>query len=156
MTKADAIDKPQLVSYLIHELDHYNTQCPVVSGTAADHIREALINEVQNILGEVQSGRFDVEKVDEDYDPRFKKLTDSLAFLLTAKNRQYGDSFTDTVKRYGKIAALTRMSDKFRRIEEIILNGTPGESLEDGVQDLAGYCILLLSVLHDDQVDFPQ
>jgi len=63
--------------------------------------------------------------------------------LYKTKNAKYGDSFGISIKKYGLISALTRMSDKFNRIETLILNhdnGTDDESLRDSLRDLANYC----------------
>ena len=61
------------------------------------------------------------------------------------KNSDYGDSFGKSIEKYGFISALTRMSDKFNRLESLILNGenlVKNESLEDTLLDLANYCIM--------------
>ena len=42
-------------------------------------------------------------------------LCNYLNNLYAAKNKKYGDSFSTTVQKYGIIAALTRLSDKWQR-----------------------------------------
>ena len=72
--------------------------------------------------------------------------------LCVAKNKRYGDSFSKTVQHYGLISALTRMSDKWNRIETLIL-GRAGESadesLVDSLTDLANYCIMTVCEIQD-------
>lgn len=66
------------------------------------------------------------------------------------KNQKYGDSFNKSVEKYGLISALTRMSDKWNRIENLILthdNGTDDESLKDSLMDLANYCNMTILFL---------
>lgn len=62
-----------------------------------------------------------------------------------AKNEKYGGSFEISLDKYGMIAALTRISDKFNRVENLILNndaGTADESLIDTLLDMANYCVM--------------
>lgn len=85
---------------------------------------------------------------------RFNELAQSMCELYEKKNADYGDSFNISLDKYGIIAALTRMSDKFNRVENIILNkdndGNPvfnnikvrDEKLEDTLVDLANYAMM--------------
>lgn len=76
---------------------------------------------------------------------KFKEITEALFDTYKRKNADYGDSFGKSVEKYGNIAALTRMSDKFNRIENLILNGNAKvveESLGDSLLDLANYAIM--------------
>lgn len=62
------------------------------------------------------------------------------------KNVAYNDSFGTQFSKYGPISALTRMGDKFTRIEALILgaeNKVTDESLEDSLVDLACYCLMV-------------
>ena len=72
--------------------------------------------------------------------------------LCVAKNKRYGDSFSKTVQHYGLISALTRMSDKWNRIETLILSRadeSADESLIDSLTDLANYCIMTVCEIQD-------
>lgn len=75
---------------------------------------------------------------------RFREIANDLADLYVNKNIDYGDSFGRSVQKYGMIAALTRMSDKFNRAENLILmrSAKVQESLSDTLLDLAAYCIM--------------
>ena len=71
------------------------------------------------------------------------------------KNKKYGDSFSTTVQKYGIIAALTRLSDKWQRFETLVLTkdpGTPDESLRDTLLDMANYCIMTVMELDQKEV----
>ena len=61
------------------------------------------------------------------------------------KNKNYGNSFEVSLNKYGMIAALTRISDKFNRAENLILTGSTGtndETLIDTLLDMATYCVM--------------
>ena len=77
---------------------------------------------------------------------RFSRIARELSNLYERKNTDYGDSFGRSVEKYGLISALTRISDKFNRLESLILNGehteVNDESLDDTLKDLAAYCIM--------------
>lgn len=79
---------------------------------------------------------------------RFRRISQDLANLYSLKNEDYGDSFGRSVEKYGLISALTRISDKFNRLESLILaHGdakVSDESLDDTLKDLAAYCIMTL------------
>lgn len=79
-------------------------------------------------------------------DCRFGQIAKNLTRLYLAKNKDYGDSFKRSVERYGLVAALTRISDKFNRAENLILNRgercVKDENLVDTLADLAAYCIM--------------
>lgn len=79
------------------------------------------------------------------------ELCNEIHNTYKSKNEKYGDSFNDTIKKYGIIAALTRMSDKFSRIENNIINNIDdNEKLEDNLLDLANYCLMTVMSLDRD------
>ena len=82
-------------------------------------------------------------------------LCTQLHELCVAKNKRYGDSFSKTVQHYGLISALTRMSDKWNRIETLILGNadeSADESLVDSLTDLANYCIMTVCEIQDSEL----
>ena len=82
---------------------------------------------------------------------QFQNLVSVMASTYARKNEDYGDSFGKSVDRYGPIAALTRMSDKWNRLENLMLKGKEGlvadESLKDTLIDLACYCVMTVIAL---------
>lgn len=83
----------------------------------------------------------------------FRSIANSLSDLYAKKNIAYGDSFGLSVKKYGKIAALTRISDKFNRLETLMLNSNidcNDEKIEDTLKDMASYCIMTLIECKND------
>lgn len=74
-----------------------------------------------------------------------RETLDKMGNIFAIKNKKYGNSFEKSLDKYGMIAALTRMSDKFNRIENLILtddSGTYDESVIDTLIDLANYCVM--------------
>jgi hypothetical protein len=86
---------------------------------------------------------------------RFEEILKEMAALHRKKNEAYGNSFSISVEKYGMIAALTRMSDKFNRIENLILNGAEenDESLRDSLLDMASYAVMSIVELERKEVD---
>lgn len=89
---------------------------------------------------------------------RFRRIVDALAATYARKNRDYGDSFSKSVHAYGPVAALTRMSDKWNRLENLMLhyNGhaqVSDEAVSDTLLDLATYSIMTYMALYDDKKD---
>ena len=85
---------------------------------------------------------------------RHLEITKELNVIYAEKNRLYGDSFTNTVEKYGNIAALTRMADKWARIESMMIQGVANdgmEGLKDNLMDLSNYLIMTLMALEDNQ-----
>lgn len=74
-----------------------------------------------------------------------KDICEKLNETYKQKNAAYGDSFGISVQKYGMISALTRMSDKWNRLENLILHpeqDSGDEKLADTLLDLANYCIM--------------
>lgn len=77
---------------------------------------------------------------------KFRELTEQMAETYAKKNADYGDSFGVSIRKYGPIAGLTRISDKFNRLENLLLNKgqqVSDESVSDTLMDLANYSIML-------------
>ena len=89
---------------------------------------------------------------------QFKRIASALSAQYARKNEAYGDSFGKSVKRYGVISALTRMSDKWNRLESLLIdknnNRVSDESVDDTLLDLATYCIMtVLATRSNDEID---
>lgn len=82
-----------------------------------------------------------------------KEICNNLHQTYIQKNEAYGDSFTDSISKFGLVAAATRMSDKYNRITNLIMNpdvDRGDEPLKDSLLDLANYCIMTAMVLDKD------
>lgn len=73
-------------------------------------------------------------------------LSAELAAILKKKNADYGDSYTNSVEKYGKTVTLIRLEDKLNRLHSLVDNKiqVTDEAEEDTLLDLAGYAILEL------------
>lgn len=85
---------------------------------------------------------------------RMKTLANCMVATYARKNKDYGNSFGKSVERYGLISALTRMSDKWNRLENLILNTNGSrmvndESLIDTLMDLATYCLMTVMTIEE-------
>lgn len=77
----------------------------------------------------------------------FDAIIAEIQQLHENKNADYGDSFAKSVEKYGLISALTRISDKFNRAEQLILGNeakVKDEKLRDTLIDLASYAIMTI------------
>ncbi|ALJ24428.1 hypothetical protein AO203_09625 [Lactobacillus gallinarum] len=87
-------------------------------------------------------------------DNPFKDYTDHLAETLNEKNTAYGNSFTESVDKFGLTVIPIRLSDKFNRVCELVKRGElkeNDESLSDTLLDMAGYSILGLKYLKEHE-----
>lgn len=82
------------------------------------------------------------------YEQAFNQIADQMKALYSKKNQDYGNSFASTWKRLGPISGLTRMSDKFNRLCNLMTSkvapSVEDESIEDTLVDLACYSIMSL------------
>ena len=90
---------------------------------------------------------------------KIKRMHDLCAQMIDTyarKNKAYGDSFSETIKDYGFIAALVRIRDKFNRIEALIQgveNEVPDESLLDTLNDMACYCLMTILSFEEKKIN---
>lgn len=79
-----------------------------------------------------------------------------LTSIYRKKNADYGDSFSRAVEKYGLVSALTRISDKFNRLESLILHKeqeVKDESVQDTLLDLANYCIMTVMEIRKNGIN---
>ena len=117
-----------------------------------DNTIEFLSNSLDDLVNKIVDILEDHDKDKDPSEARFEEIALSLSDLYSKKNPVYGNSFERSLKKYGKISGLTRISDKFNRLEKIITNPdieTNDESLEDTLLDLASYCIMLKMALEN-------
>jgi hypothetical protein len=87
---------------------------------------------------------------------KHKAIFEELNKLYKLKNEKYDDSFGKTFHKYGPISALTRMQDKWNRLENLIINkdnGTDDETIEDTLKDMANYCIMTIIELNENKFE---
>ena len=107
--------------------------------------------------GKVVFSTADIDRCDRQN--RFCEITKEMVATYERKNHTYNDSFGISVRKYGLIAALTRISDKFNRIENLILgaeNKVPDESLLDSLKDLGCYCVMTVMAIEENNTQKAQ
>ena len=77
---------------------------------------------------------------------RFKEITSDMAKTYERKNNDYSDSFGQSIREFGFVAGVVRISDKFNRLKSLLLSGKEqkvnDESVQDTLLDMANYCIM--------------
>ena len=81
----------------------------------------------------------------------YKELVDKILNTYEQKNRDYGNSFDQSLNRFGLVAAIVRMGDKMHRLETLLhtAQSVSDESVVDTVEDLANYAIMTAVWLHN-------
>ena len=86
---------------------------------------------------------------------RLEKLMVEMLGIYKAKNKDYGDSFSESFEEFGLIAPVVRMNDKMNRIKSLTQSEgrqVKDESLRDSLVDLANYAMMTVVEL-DQQVE---
>jgi len=74
------------------------------------------------------------------------KPYERLCGIYKEKNADYKNSFHRTICKYGMVAGLVRISDKYERIQSLLESGewhVRDESLTDSIGDMATYCVMM-------------
>lgn len=105
-------------------------------------------------LTEGQVERVDKTLILTDYEKEFAALTDEMRSTFVKKNRDYGSSFADTIKRFGYPTAVARIHDKYMRVENMVLGQEMlvEESMRDNLMDIANYCLMTVMELDRDKI----
>lgn len=85
----------------------------------------------------------------------FDQLTKALADTLKKKNKDYGSAFDDIYNEIGFNYAYSKIKEKVNRIKTLKdnENAVENEGLVDALMDCAGYCILSLAKLNENEED---
>lgn len=84
---------------------------------------------------------------------KLEDITFEILDILDRKNKNYGNSFDRQMNEYGMLASTIRLDDKMSRLRALT-KGEPdkvGESIEDTLKDMIGYCLLTLNWLAGDK-----
>lgn len=79
---------------------------------------------------------------------KFESICNELVTLQKAKNADYGDSFSKSVKEFGLTAALIPITNKVNRLKQLLQSDSAqvkDESIDDTLRDLACYAIMTLA-----------
>lgn len=82
----------------------------------------------------------------------YNKVHTEIKDIFIAKNHDYGNSFEKSLDKFGLVAGVVRIGDKYERLVKLTSFGdTKGEkavvarvdeSLSDTLKDIANYCIM--------------
>lgn len=86
---------------------------------------------------------------------QFMDITTDMAKTYAAKNHDYGNSFDNSLDKFGLIASIVRMSDKMNRLETLVTKKAQvkDESIKDTLLDLANYSIMTVMWLNKNDND---
>ena len=76
-----------------------------------------------------------------------KETCKKLTLLFETKRHDYGQTTTDSWKKFGPVSILVRMGDKLGRLETLLVQNKSEphhEKIEDTLLDLANYAIIAL------------
>lgn len=85
---------------------------------------------------------------------RFKEITSDMAETYNRKNNDYSDSFGQSIREFGFVAGVVRISDKFNRLKSLLSGKEQkvnDESVQDTLLDMANYCIMLKMEMENGQ-----
>lgn len=97
-------------------------------------------------------------EADSGYTVAFNTVANELMALYARKNHDYGNSFADTWRKLGPISGITRISDKFNRLCNLMAakgkQQVKDESIEDTLSDLACYSIMAMIELRRERGEY--
>lgn len=81
---------------------------------------------------------------------QFMDITTNMTKTYAAKNHDYGNSFDQSLDKFGLIASIVRMGDKMNRLETLVTKKAQveDESIKDTLLDLANYSIMTVMWLN--------
>ena len=83
-----------------------------------------------------------------EYISPFESVLTEMKDTYVKKNSDYGNSFDISLDKFGLIASVVRLSDKFNRIEQLVKNKeqqVKNESIRDTLMDMANYCAMTVA-----------
>ena len=80
---------------------------------------------------------------------KFSEILQELYETYHKKNHDYGDSFKKSLKEFGLIASVVRMSDKMEMVKQLVKvkDSMVDESIRDTLMGLANYAIMTVMEL---------
>ncbi len=105
------------------------------------HYLNATIQKHKAKQNDVQSA---IETVSQNNAELFHKIITDLEQTYLAKNKDYGNSFEESLNEFGEVAGIVRIGDKFNRAKNLSKNkaNVTDESKIDTYLDMANYNIM--------------
>ena len=127
----------QLSAFLLDEMDKYFF--------GDDDSDDAALEYMNNTARLAQVGMMGYRSLLVDDIP-FTRIANQMVDTYKRKNADYGDSFSESLDRYGTVAAHVRISDKINRLRSLVVRKQKAqvkdESIADTFLDLACYAIM--------------
>lgn len=84
---------------------------------------------------------------------QFMSITHNMAKTYAAKNHDYGNSFEQSLDKFGLVASVVRLGDKMNRIESLTKKEAQvkDESIKDTLLDMANYAIMTVMWMDKNQ-----
>ncbi|MDO4721408.1 MAG: nucleotide modification associated domain-containing protein [Peptostreptococcaceae bacterium] len=85
---------------------------------------------------------------------KHRELCEELNQIYEQKNRDYGDSFSETYRILGILSAVTRITDKVNRLQSLCTKEqkVSGERIIDTLKDLANYAMMTVMEIEREQM----
>jgi len=86
----------------------------------------------------------------------FEDIQKELTELYKNKNKDYGNSFEQSLNEYGLLPTIIRLKEKIARADNILMNNQAAvakESMEDTLKDIANYSIITLTWLKNKKLN---
>lgn len=117
---------------ILNQLDKIRTNCNL--GSYASYMDEVM-SAIRN-LG--------TRPVLFDNVEQFMSITNNMSKTYIAKNHDYGNSFEQSLDKFGLVASMVRLGDKMNRIESLTKKEAQvkDESIKDTLLDMANYAIM--------------
>ena len=87
---------------------------------------------------------------------KFEDIVKELTELYKKKNKDYGNSFEQSLNQYGLLPTVIRLKEKIARADNILMNNQASvaeESIEDTLKDIANYSIITLTWLKNKKLN---
>lgn len=126
---------------ILTQLENVITHCNL--GVYADNMNKAMLA-IRN-LG--------TRPVLSDSVEQFMSITHNMAKTYAAKNHDYGNSFEQSLDKFGLVASVVRLGDKMNRIESLTKKEAQvkDESIKDTLLDMANYAIMTVMWLDGEK-----
>jgi len=82
----------------------------------------------------------------------FRDIIEKMIQLYTAKNKDYGNAFSQSYNEFGAVISAIRINDKLNRFKTLIKQNSEvkTESIKDTLIDLANYAVMTIMEINND------
>lgn len=140
-----------------HCEDCWNQEIPASYLTDESKEEKSMATKTVEIPGDDSMLR-PAPETESGYTTAFNTIANELTALYQRKNADYGNSFADTWRKLGPVSGITRISDKFNRLCNLMATKdkqqVKDESIEDTLSDLACYSIMAMIELRRERGEY--